>query len=143
MGKGERLRNCQKCFCELGSRGVTDKGSSRDRLFAGGRGSEGSELNRASYSVKGEEMTTENKFSEDKNESCTEADQRCLNGDCGDKMLTEDKRPLPTKIPRRTKSRKRRSEIEAQRNSDIAAGIQKSIDDSEYYERTCRSEGSE
>jgi hypothetical protein len=43
------------------------------------------------------------------------------------KMLAEDKRSLPAKISRNTKS-KRRSEIEAQ-----GAGIQKRIDDPEYY----------
>ena len=51
MGNGQGLRNCRRHFCELGSRGVTDKGSSRVRLFAGRRPSEGRKLNQTGFDV--------------------------------------------------------------------------------------------
>ena len=56
-------------------------------------------------------------------------------------MLTEDKRSLPNKILRRTKSKKGRSEIEAQGDIGIAAYIQKRIAGPEYYARTFSTEG--
>jgi hypothetical protein len=51
VGESERLRNCQRHFCELGSRTVIDKGAYAVGLFAGKRSSEGSELNQSQSQI--------------------------------------------------------------------------------------------
>jgi hypothetical protein len=65
VGESERLRNCQRHFCELGSRTVIDKGAYAVGLFAEKRSSEGSELNQSHLQIPGDhtDMTTLNKGS--------------------------------------------------------------------------------